>query len=86
MTGGMLSRGTTSWAGPSRLGSVTWGMADCMITRGGLRYPVRFSVPRTGGWRARGAARGGFERRLAGDRGVRRSPARISSLRPSASK
>ena len=31
----------------------------------GTRYQVRLSVPRRGGWRAWGAARGTFERRLA---------------------
>jgi hypothetical protein len=31
-----------------------------------MRYLVRLSVPRVGGWRAWGAARGEFERELAG--------------------
>jgi hypothetical protein len=42
-------------------------MTACMIAGGdGMRYSVRLSVPRNGGWRAWGVVSGEFERRLAG--------------------
>jgi hypothetical protein len=42
------------------------------------RYLVRLSVPRIGGWRAWGAVRGGFERRLT-EQGSAAVAARVDS-------
>jgi hypothetical protein len=46
---------------------------------GSLRYSVRLSVPRTGGWRAWGAVSREFERRLAEQEGAAVIAARIDS-------
>jgi hypothetical protein len=45
----------------------------------GLRYSVRLSVPRRGGWRAWGTLRVEFERRLAGQQGAAVITARVDS-------
>ena len=79
MTGGMLSRGTTSWASPSRLGSVTLGMAGCMITRVTVCATWCASAcPGPAAGRG-GGARGGFERPLAetGERAGHRPAYRV---------
>jgi len=46
---------------------------------GSLRHSVRLSVPRTGGWRAWGAIRGEFERRLADQESAAVMAARVDS-------